>query len=196
MRTRPEPEAQILNAEQCAKGTILVSMRSAAKLVWGEEGVAKLAKLLPREVRENTIDRMTLSVGWYPERYVLSWWEAAYAGPAGNKDAEFFKFLDVMMELGFGRVRRFLLKMASPRLVLEKAADLWSHDHSAGTLESVMKTDRSAELVLRDHIYATKSLSRSALAEIYRFAISLTGVNPKTKHALRPDGTFVVSLEW
>src|SRR5690242_11418888 len=101
-------------AEPCARRTIFVGFRRAALALWGEAGLAEIGQLLPEEVRVATVDNVVIVGEWQPERYVLAWYEAAMSGPAKGNRADFCAFIDRMMDIGFGTVRKLLLQIASP----------------------------------------------------------------------------------
>ena len=81
------------------------------------------------------------------------------------------------MDNGFGRVRKLFLAMATPHLLAAKAAELWRHDHSTGDLVTERTSDSSATMILRDHAYLATPLSRLSIAEICRYAVSLSHVD-------------------
>ena len=135
---------------------------------------------------------------WLPERHVLAWYQAAFTGPAMREQAAYYTFLDRMMDCGFGRVRRLLLSMAaSPRNVYEKSAELWRHDHTTGELLARPSGPTGCIFDLRDHVYAQSELGRQSIAEIYRYAISLTraGRSARQRHALEGT-TLVTHIDW
>jgi hypothetical protein len=182
--------------ESMARGTVFRGLREAALEVFGETGYAVLVRALPADVRAATVDSLTVAVGWYPERYVMAWFEAAFDCAAGRNEARFHAFLDRMMDHGFGKVRRALLRLASPDMLLGQATTLWQHDHSHGWLTA--KVERGAAcLTLRNHVYTTAPVSRAAITEIYRYGVALTGArHVVATHSLQPDGSMQVHLHW
>jgi hypothetical protein len=180
----------------CARRTIFTAFRGAAEDLWGEAGLASLAAGLPPDAREETLGSVLLVDEWLPEAYVLAWYEAAWSGPAGRSDAQYCRFLDRMMDLGFGRVRKFLLAIITPEGMAKKAAELWRHDHTTGEL-SATTVGREATLTLRQHVYCTTPLARRSIAEIYRYAMSLTRAAGVTAtHVLEADGSLQVKIRW
>ena len=157
-----------------ARRTILASFRTAALELWGAEGLAQIAARMPADARRETIDAVVLSAEFLPEEYVLAWYEAAFDGPAAGQNTEYFRFLDKMLDHGFGRVRRFLLGIAmSPVDVFPKCAELWRHDHTHGTLSFELTGRTSVTFTLRDHPYLGTPLARASIAEILRYVVAL-----------------------
>lgn len=184
------------SAASMARGTVFCGLREAALELWGADGLATLAACLPADVKATTVDSFVVSVGWYPESYVMSWFIAAHERMSNRDDRQFFRFLDRMMDHGFGRIRRTLLRLASPNLVLAQATSLWRHDHSHGQLEATVGRGH-AQLTLTNHVYTTDPVSRSAIAEIYRYGVAMTGVKQViSHHSLTEPECLQVTLRW
>jgi hypothetical protein len=194
---RPLRGVEPVPTEPVARRVIFAGFRAAATVVWGDEGLRAIRAQMTSEVREETLDPIVLSREMLPERYVMAWYEAVWAGPAQRQQAPFCTFLDRMMDHGFGRVRKVLLGFVSPAQLAVKAAELWRHDHDTGTLTTSTEGCVTT-VVLRDHVYTTTPLSRLAIAEIYRYAISLTrGTREPTEtHVLDPDGSVRTRITW
>jgi hypothetical protein len=160
--------------EPMARGTIFRAFRAAALKSWGESGLRELAAGLPPEAREATIDcPVIVDTAWLPERYVMAWYRAALSGPCVRQMPAFLAFIDAMMNEGFGRVRKLLLAVVTAHQLLKRAPDLWKHDHDTGVLEIADLQERQCNVYLHDHVYVSESLSRVAIAEIYRYALTL-----------------------
>jgi hypothetical protein len=102
-----------------------------------------------------------------------------------------------MIDAGFGRVRKMLVALASPETILQKAPNLWQHDHSHGTLSLVALEADSAKVSLTDHPYTETSIGRLAIAEIYRYCLQLCRARDAVEvHYREPNGTFMVCLRW
>ena len=164
-------------AEPSCRRVIFVGFRAAVLSMWGERGLEAIADRIDGETRRATVDPIVISGQWLPERYVMAWYEAVWEGPAGRSNADYLTFLDRMMDNGFGRVRKLFLAMATPHLLAAKAAELWRHDHSTGDLVTERTSDSSATMILRDHAYLATPLSRLSIAEICRYAVSLSHVD-------------------
>lgn len=179
----------------CARGMILVGFRDAVRTLWGDSGLEQIRRLLPEEVRRETVERQVLPVEWLPERYVMAWYDAAFRGPAGESWKQFAAFLDKMMDLGFGRVRKLLIGAISPETMLDKAVDLWRHDHTHGVLR-IQVSGQTAVATLQDHPYTTTAVSRFAIAEIYRYCLSLSRAHDVVMEHKHEAGSVHVHLKW
>lgn len=183
--------------EPCARRTIFASFRRAAVDLWGEDGLRRIADGMSEEARRRCIDSIVIEEDMLPERFVLEWYEQAWMGPAGRDKEAYNRFLDRMMDHGFGRVRKFLLAMATPAVVARKSGELWRHDHTHGVLTPRAVSEHAFEMRLTDHPYVETPLARGSIAEIYRYAMSLARAKDvRAKHRLEDDRTLVVSIEW
>lgn len=182
--------------EPCARGTIFIGFRKSATDLWGPKVLTQLRAKMPEDTAKAALDGVVVSTDMLPERHVMAWYSAAMEGPCGNDPAEFARFLDRMMDHGFGRVRKALLALATPALLARKCADLWRHDHTHGTLTADVH-DNHLFFTLTDHTYLQSSLSRTAIAEIYRYACSLARAkNVTAASAMTPDRALRVRIEW
>lgn len=182
--------------EPCAKGTIFSAFKKAALDLYGEEGLADIARRMTEEVRRNTVENVIVATDFLPERYVMEWYDAVYEGPAGEDLERFLAFIRRMMDHGFGRVQRFVLQVVPPEKLADRAAHFWRTDHTHGEL-LVEKREQALVLTLKDHPYLDRSLSRSAIAEIYRYALSLSRARGVlARHERGPGGELVVHLSW
>lgn len=166
--------------EPRARRTIFVGFRKAAIQLWGDAGLAEIGRLMPDEVRETTVDNVVVVGEWQPERYVMAWYDAVMSGPAKGDRAAFAKFIDRMMDAGFGSVRKLLLQLATPEQVASQSTELWRHDHTHGILTWKQIDENNSLFVLKDHPYTTTLLGRLAVTEIYRYATELTRVKNVT----------------
>jgi hypothetical protein len=162
-----------------SRGLILLTLRNAADELFGPEGLREIAARLPAEVRAAMIDAPPMALAWYPTSHVVDWWHAVVAGP-GRDDAAFRTFVDRSNELGFGRVRKTLLGFVGPAGLVARAAELWRHDHTAGTLEVVEALPGSPDGVrggvkaaLRDHPFVETDVARRGVTEALRYILSL-----------------------
>lgn len=183
--------------EPLARRTIFSAFRRAAVDIWGDEGLREIGAGMSEEARLRCVDAVVIGEEMLPERFVLEWYECAWAGPAARNRVSYHRFLDRMMDHGFGRVRKVLLGIATPLMLARKASDLWRHDHTHGELTVRDPKERSFQLILRDHPYVESPLARSSIAEIYRYAMSLTRASRVTsRHALEDERTLAVTVEW
>jgi hypothetical protein len=186
-------------AEAMARGTIFRAFRAAAVKCWGEAGLRTLAAQLPENVRSETVDRAAIvHTMWLPESHALAWMHAALAGPCGRQMPAFRTYIDRMMDEGFGRVRKLLLGIVTPHQLLQRASELWKYDHTTGALEVADLQPQQCNVYLRDHVYISESLSRVAIAEIYRYALTLCRRARNVEEATVVDesGALRVTLRW
>lgn len=136
-----------------------------------------------------------LPTEWVLERDIIAWCFATWEGPANRDRLRYTEFIQRQTDLGFGRIRRFLISIASPGMLLQKAGDLWKQDHTHGDLKVDMEP-KKATLTLRDHPYTETPQSRATIAEVFRYTISLTRTAVFETHKLQEPGVIVVSLRW
>jgi len=182
--------------EARAHQQILVAKRAAALALWGETGLARIAAKLPEETRRETIDAPIIAETWIPERWILDWHEAVFRGPAKGDEAALRRFAAEVVQQGFGRVRRVLVKLATPATMASRAAELWRDEHTHGEL--IARVDKhTAELTLRDHPYVAAPYAGVVMAESMRHAGSLSARAADVTAQHRRDGDgLVISLAW
>jgi hypothetical protein len=197
-------DSPISLSEPLSRGIGLHGFRMALLAMWGEGGLRSVSARLPDDVRAATLESIVLPVSWYPVKYTIAWDEAVWDGPVGRDDAAFCAFLDKAIELGFGRMRRFFIRLQSPVRIIERSPEMWRYQHTHGTL-AVVARDVGATITLRDHPFTRHPLARRATAEVYRHIASMTrlgraadveipGVH-ETHGAEGPDA-LVVRLSW
>ena len=173
----------------------LIGFRTACEDMWGAAGLKAIADALPPEVRDRTASLRPLD-DWIPLDDLIAWHVAVWNGPARRNEAVFTEHVHRTLDLGFGKVKRLLLSMATPQSLAPRVVDLWSDEYSTGRLEAVDLTKQSVTLVLHDHAYVQHALMRTVIAEVYRYVLSLTRVKSVTAvHAVR-NGALVVVLRW
>lgn len=179
-----------------SRGIVPHASHLATMQLWGVAGLNSVAALLPPDTRAATIDQPIEPLGWMPERHQMAWFEAVFQGPCKNDDVAYCAWVDRMMDLSFGRVRRMMLAAITPQGLIERAAELWRHDHSHGTLR-VTTSSSGAIATLHDHPFTRSATTRRAMAEVYRYAISLSRAKDvRETHLLDARGDLVVRLSW
>jgi hypothetical protein len=181
--------------EPKAHQRILVAKRTAALQFFGVDGHKRIAQHLPEKTRKETIDVALFSETWVPERWILDWHEAEWKAVGENRE-RFLKFCDAVVDQGFGKVRRVLIKLVTPALMASRAAELWSDEHDSGRLEAHVEKQR-AELRLSDHPYVHSKLAGMVMAESMRYAGSLSARASalRAQHETRGN-ELVVTLTW
>jgi len=199
-------DAPVNPSEPLSRGIGLHGFRMAALDLWGERGLRAIAERLPESTRAETLDAIVLPVSWYPVRHTLAWDDAAYDGPCARDDAAFRAFLDRAIDLGFGRMRRFFVRLQSAERLVARAPEMWRYQHTHGTLVVAPKLAEprggasrqvGATLTLRDHPFARHPLARRATAEVYRYIAAMTGrTSCRETHGAEGPDVLVVRLSW
>lgn len=194
LENRYETEDPVSGKEPRARGTIFVGFKAAVQAVWGADGLARVYEVLPLDARAHTMGTI-MAAEWLPEDFVVAWFEALWNGPCEQRRDKFCEVLDRMMDFGFGRVRRVLLALSTPSVIMERAPTLWRYDHSHGHL-SVEAGETVGRVTLRDHPYVSSPLSCLAIAEIYRYCITLTKAQGVTASHYRDGAALIVRVRW
>jgi hypothetical protein len=173
----------------------LLGFRSACEQMWGPAGLDAVRRGLAREVRERTAGMLPLP-DWLPVDDLIDWHMAVWDGPAARNESVFMRHVRTTVDQGFGRVKRFLLSVSTPRTLAPRVAALWRDEYTTGTLSVSRIEEQNVELSLSDHPYVEIPLMQSVIAEVYRYVVSLTQVRDVTGvHAVR-DGRLVVIVRW
>ena len=184
-----------MSAEPCAAQRVFVASRAAAVQLWGDDGLREIAEHLPPDVRGALIDSALITEAWLPERFVMAWQEAVFAGPVRGSDVELRRYIDKVVDNGFGRVRRLLVQLVTPATLCTRAAELWHDEHTHGEI-SAQPTGRVVIIRLRDHPYVGRPIARLVMAESLRYAASLTRAS-RVDQLHRVDGDALeVRLTW
>jgi hypothetical protein len=183
------------SAEPCAGARVFVASRAAAVELYGDIGLQVIGERLPPDIRGPLIDSAIITEPWLPERFVMAWQEAVFEGPAQGSDAEFRRYIDKVVDAGFGRVRRLLVNLVTPATLCTRAAELWHDEHTHGDI-TAEPTGHLVVIRLRNHPYVTRPVARLVMAESLRHAASLTRVK-RVDENHRVDGDALeVRLTW
>jgi hypothetical protein len=180
------------------RGTIIHAIIAATRGLWGEDGLRDAMARLPDETREATTGPSFSSLSWYPTRFINDWDAAKMDGPARGDERAFRLSVDRSIDLSFGRVRRAFLSFATPMLLANRAAELWRHDHTHGTItvDSSANAEGRARVSLAEHPFLETPLSRLGFAEVIRYALSLSRARRvRETHAVSGDA-LVVGVTW
>jgi hypothetical protein len=181
--------------EPRARGILIRGFADAARDLWGEEGLRKTTVRLPADVHAATVDRMVIAVEWVPESYVVAWHNAVLAGPCARDAEELRRWIRHATDLSFGRIRRLFLRIATPDLLMRKAAELWRHDHTTGELVT-SRRGATAHAVLRDHPYVRDPVASLVIAEVFRHILALSRLEDVHETHKREGESLVVRLSW
>jgi len=182
--------------EPVTRGTVWIAFREAAADLWGEEAVQEILEQLPDEAR-HADGGILHAFDWYPTRWLLTWLEVTLAGPAQGDQEIYNQYLARTVDLSFGRVRRALLKIATPPLLARRAAELWRHDHSHGSIEIARLEERVLTGTLSDHPFTETPLGRASITEVLRTLLSLARAhNVRATHQIEGDQRLAIRFTW
>jgi hypothetical protein len=102
----------------------------------------------------------------------------------------------VVVDQGFGRVKRFVLSMATPHTLIPRVTAMWKEEYSTGTLTAESDDPRSVTLSLREHPYVDNPLMRFVIAEALRHVVSLTKVKNVTENHSVRERALLMALRW
>lgn len=178
-------------------GARIAVARGAAETVWNEAMVSAVLEKVDDETRA-VFRPDAILAEWIPEKYFVDFINALWAVARGEKaDAKFLRWVDIVTDRGFAEARELFTSLGGPLFVLRRAQELWSYEHSTGTLVHAPLGMQSARLTLRDHPFLETEATRDAISEAFRYVVQLTGASGVTEsHALTSDGYLHVVLAW
>ena len=97
---------------------------------------------------------------------------------------------------GFGRVKRFLLGISTPRTLAPRVAALWRDEYSTGRLAATFPEEQAVQLTLTDHPFVADPLMRWVIAEVSRYVVSLTRVSHVSVSYGVRGSSLMVTLRW
>lgn len=185
-------------SEPSIRRYVVPAFRRALIDVFGEQGRAQTIALLEGEAREELAREIPSTQDWFPIRHMISWGFAVWEGPAKREREIMTRFVRHQWDLSHGVVRRLLLHMASPQVVVSRLAKLWTEDNTGGVLEATLDDDeRGASIVIRDTQWAETPHARASMAEVYRHAFSQTRARDVTEtHAADGPKDLSIKLRW
>jgi hypothetical protein len=175
-------------------GTSVHGVRAAAVRAFGEAGVRALR--VSDAARRAIVDAIVLPGDWIPEALFIEVYEALFRERLESDEARLASFVGDAIGMGWGRVKRALVAMATPEILWRRAGSLWREEHTTGTLRATL-AERQATITLEDHAYADSNVTRRVHAESMRYIISLSRVkNAKATHGLDGRRNLVVRVTW
>jgi hypothetical protein len=196
MRASQRPSARAPDADvPLVHRKSLLGFRAACELMWGKSGLDAISRSLHADVRDRTAGMRPLPE-WIPLDDLIEWHLAVWNGVAERDERIFTQHIRTTVDQGFGRVKRFLLSMSTPRSLAPRVAALWSDEYSTGRLEVDHIEERSVQLSLHDHTYVGNPLMQSVIAEVYRYVVSLTQAKDVTGVRAVRDDALVVVIRW
>jgi hypothetical protein len=173
----------------------LIGFRAACERMWGPAGLATICDALPPEVRERTAGMRPLDK-WIAVEDLIAWHHAVWNGPTGRDEKIMAQHIHATVDHGFGRVKRFLLSVSTPRTLAPRVASLWREEYSTGRLESTFPEEQVVHLTLSDHPFVDDPLMRFVISEVFRYVLSMTRVKRvSVAYGVRAT-SLVVVLRW
>jgi hypothetical protein len=173
----------------------LIGFRAACEQIWGAAGLALVRNALPPDVRERTGGARPLEK-WTTVDDLIAWHKAVWNGPANHNERAFTPHIHATVDQGFGRVKRFLLSISTPRSLAPRVAALWRDEYSTGHLQATLSDDPVVQLTLTDHPYVHEPLMRFVIAEVFRYVMSMTRVRKVSVAYGVRESSLVVTLRW
>jgi hypothetical protein len=153
----------------------LIGFRAACERLWGRAGYERICEALPPAVRERTAGMLPLPK-WNAVEDLIAWHHAVWNGPAGHDEKVMTQHIHATVDQGFGRVKKFLLSVSTPRSLAPRVAALWREEYSTGRLEATFPEERAVHLTLSDHPYVDDPLMRFVISEVFRYVLSMTRI--------------------
>ncbi len=166
----------------------------ATERCFGPEATSAVTASVAPGLR-SVLDSVATSMSWTPVRHMIDWSLAVWDGPAAHDRAAMVEYTQRQVDAGFGRIRRALLAVATPRLLLERAPDLWEKDNRGGHVR-VDIGDHRASWTLVEHPYCDVPHARAAMAEVIRYCVELTRARDVTESHGLSGGAFEVTVRW
>lgn len=173
----------------------LIGFRAACEQTWGEDGLAAIGGVLPKDVRERTAGLRPLPE-WLPLDDLIAWHVAVWDGPAKQEETVMARHARLTVDQGFGRVKRVVIAALSPHALAARVGPLWRDEYSTGQLQTIATDERSVQLSLRDHKYVELPLMRFVITEAYRHVLSMTRARNVTAAYAVHDAALNVLLRW
>ena len=194
---RPGARSQTMRprAQALVHRKSLIGFRAACEQMWGPMGYEAVRAALPADVSDRTAGMRPLP-DWIPLGDLIAWHEVLWNGPARRDEKTMTQHIHATVDQGFGRVKRVLLSMSTPHSLAPRVAALWRDEYSTGRLEATSIEERSVQLVLSDHPYVDLPLMRYVIAEVFRYVVSMTGVEGVTASSAVREASLVVVLRW
>jgi hypothetical protein len=163
--------------------------------MWGRAGLEAICDRLPAEVRERTAGMLPLPK-WNTVEDLIAWHRAVWDGPAKRDEKLMTEHIHATVDQGFGKVKKMLLSMSTPRMLAPRVASLWRDEYSTGRLEATFPEDRAVQLTLGDHPFVDDPLMRFVISEVFRYVVSMTRVTSVSASYGVRGSSLVVLLRW
>lgn len=167
---------------------------AAAQDCFGKEAARAVEESMSAAFSE-ALAPVETGMSWTPVQHMIDWSLAVWEGPAGRERPLMVDYTRRQVALGFGRLRRALIAVASPRLLLTRAPELWDKDNRGGKV-SVQLGEHEGVWTLVDHPYCEVPHARAAMAEVLRYCVELTRARDVTESHGLYRGALEVRVRW
>ena len=190
---RPSPKAG--EERSLVRRKSLVGFRIACELIWGPAGYRAVCADLPPDVSERTSGMRPLP-DWVVLDDLIAWNVAVWNVVAKRDEKLMTAQIRTAIDQGYGRVKRGLLALSTPRTLVPRVASLWQDEYSTGRLTATAVEGQRMQLTLRDHPYVEHPLMRFVISEAFRYIVSLSQVEDVTAVHEARNSKLVVVLRW
>lgn len=175
-----------------SRGHGLVSTVEATRELCGDELVSTLLTRFPQAFHR----ALEESPDWVPTEFVVTWYELV-SEALGGDERRLAAITTRAVDLGFGRVRKLLLGIATPHWVLRKGEELWRGEQSAGRMTAYAVEPNHARVTLTDHPFLDSAVMRRAMVTSMAYTLTLTGAKSVTAEVAGAVGEpLVLTLTW
>jgi len=183
--------------EPVCRSTQLAAFRLGAMSAFGDETWRKAIDSLSAEAKRDLFPSgLPKSSGWVAERHMMELASAIF--DVRDRNLHLYReFIGAVIDEGFGKIRRVLVSFASPQMLLHRAPDLWTYDHSHGRLE-VEYQEKAARVSVEHPQLLRTDLSCITMAEMFRAILCRTRAeNVRERHVREQDETrMTILLSW
>lgn len=172
--------------------SVLIALRDAARRHLTPEERAAVGRHLAGDAAEIWRNEAPLSSEWYPDAVSVDIVEALHGTlPL----ARFNGFVGVLVDTGFGRLRKFFLGLATPLMLAARAPEFWRYDHQTGEMLAV-EQGGGVLVTIRDHPYVGSEACRALMAEYIRYALNLTRVRSAIVARSHDENELRILVRW
>ncbi len=192
MTTRPPPSDVPLT-----RGIALHALARTARTQWGDGVLAEIRTRLPADVAAQTDGPELEPLRWYPSSHVVAWHRAMYEGPCKYDEREFADVVQRSLDYSMGIVRRTLMRVLTPEILIEQAARLWREFQTHGEMTVTRLGQGSVRMTLAGHPFVEDPVSRKVVAIMSRhMAARSRAKEVRESHAMDAAGRLVVTVSW
>lgn len=190
---RTAESSQTITLSDRVRARAVNGLREATREVYGAAEVDRVLASLTDEQRAS----LQFEREWVPVSLMEAWVAALLEGPGAHDRAAFRRCVDRGLDLGFGRVKKTLLAIATPHGIVRRASELWRGEFTEGRVVAFSTSPTSASLTLHDHCTLASPLMREVVAETFRRALELAGARDAVeRHSGEPGSPLPILVSW